>query len=135
MKLLRQAIEFTTLTLGKLKREQRCKVDPGLATEVNLGCGLAVATRWVNIDRSSNSLVANLVAFIHRLGYRVRGANRYYPEEVYCDLLGATGSSTMILPREYSSLTLSPITHIHYILSSISFGGMRSICRRKCTAS
>jgi len=88
MKLLRQTIELTTLTLGKLKRKQRCKVDPGQAVKVNLGCGLSVAPGWVNIDGSLNALVANLPAFIHRLAYRMTGANRYYTEEVYCDLLG-----------------------------------------------
>lgn len=88
MKLLRQTIEFTTLMLGKLKRNQRCKVSPTQTVKINLGCGLAVAPGWVNIDGSLNALVANLPAFIHRLAYRMTGANRYYTEEVYCDLLG-----------------------------------------------
>jgi predicted SAM-dependent methyltransferase len=87
MKLLRQTIEFTTLTLGKLKRKQRCTVDNGYPIKINLGCGLAVAPGWVNIDGSLNALVANLPALIHRLAYRMTGANRYYTEEVYCDLL------------------------------------------------
>lgn len=88
MKLLRQTIEFTTLTLGKLKRNQRCKVEIEQVVKVNLGCGLAVASGWVNIDGSLNALVANLPPFIHRLAYRMTGANRYYTEDVYCNLLG-----------------------------------------------
>jgi predicted SAM-dependent methyltransferase len=88
MKLLRQTIEFTTLTLGKLKRNQRCKVQLGQVVKVNLGCGLAIASGWVNIDGSLNALVANLPPFIHRLAYRMTGSNRYYTEDVYCNLLG-----------------------------------------------
>jgi predicted SAM-dependent methyltransferase len=88
MKLLRQTIEFTSHTLGKLKRNQRCKLEPGQIVKVNLGCGLAVAPGWVNIDGSLNALVANLPAFIHRVAYRMTGANRYYTEGVYCKLLG-----------------------------------------------
>jgi SAM-dependent methyltransferase len=89
MKLLRQTIELTTLVLGKLKRKQRCSVDPRQTVKVNLGCGLAIAPGWVNIDGSLNALVANFPAFIHRLAYRLTGAKHYYSEDVYCDLLGS----------------------------------------------
>lgn len=89
MKLLRQTIELTTTMLGRFKRNQRCKVDSRQAVKVNLGCGLAVAPGWVNIDGSLNALVANLPAFIHRFAYRMTGANCYYTKEVYCNLLAA----------------------------------------------
>lgn len=88
MKLLRQTIELVTLTLGKIKSGQRCRVDKSRPVKVNLGCGLAVAPGWVNIDGSLNALVANLPLVMHKLAYRMTGANRYYTESVYCDLLG-----------------------------------------------
>lgn len=55
--------------------------------KVNLGCGLAVAKGWTNVDASLNALVASWPGFFHRLLYRFSGANRYYSLSDYCALL------------------------------------------------
>lgn len=90
MSVLRSIIEVTTATACRLKRGQRVRVVPdsrdGLV-KVNLGCGLAVATGWINVDASLNAMVAGWPRPLHRVLYRLSGANRYYAEDVYCDLL------------------------------------------------
>lgn len=89
MKLLRRMVDGVTLFLGRLKRRQRKTLPVGYAfpIKVNLGCGLAVASGWINIDGSLNAVVANLPGVFHRLAYRLTGANRYYSEQEYCQLL------------------------------------------------
>jgi SAM-dependent methyltransferase len=55
--------------------------------KVNLGCGLAVAKGWSNVDASLNALVASWPRVLHKLLYRLSGSNRYYSLDQYCDLL------------------------------------------------
>jgi len=55
--------------------------------KLNLGCGLAVAKGWINVDGSLNALAASWPRSVHQLLYRVSGANRYYTCEEYCALL------------------------------------------------
>lgn len=90
MKFLRRVVDATTLLLGNLKTRQRKGIPAGYTspTKVNVGCGLAVAEGWVNIDGSLNALIANLPRPFHRLAYRLTGASRYYSEQEYCRLLG-----------------------------------------------
>ena len=90
MRLFRRIVDGTTLLLGHIKRRQRKKVPVAYTspTKVNIGCGLAIAAGWVNIDGSLNALIANLPGSIHRLAYRLTGASRYYSEQEYCRLLG-----------------------------------------------
>lgn len=89
MKLLRRMVNNSSLFLGKLKRNQRIRLPEDRSIiKVNLGCGLAVAPGWINIDGSLNALVATLPRFSYRLFYRLTGANRYYSETEYCRLLG-----------------------------------------------
>ena len=88
MSLPRKILDTLTLAIGYYKRGRRILLrDPG-GVKLNLGCGLAVAPGWVNIDGSPNALIAGLPPFLHRLAYRLTGANRYYTEEQYCRLLG-----------------------------------------------
>lgn len=84
----RKILDTFTLTLGYLKRGRRISSRPEGIVKLNLGCGLAVAPGWVNIDGSPNALIAGLPPFFHHLAYRLTGANRYYSEEEYCLLLG-----------------------------------------------
>jgi predicted SAM-dependent methyltransferase len=88
MNILRQTIEFTTRIVCKFNRKRRYKVEVGPAVKVNLGCGLAVAPGWINIDGSLNALVANWPKILYPLAYRMTGAKCYYTKDVYCDLLG-----------------------------------------------
>lgn len=90
MNFIRSLIDFSTTAIGRMRRGQRIipKKDSrdGLV-KVNLGCGLAVAQGWINVDASLNALVASWPRAVHKLLYRLSGANRYYSLEQYCDLL------------------------------------------------
>jgi predicted SAM-dependent methyltransferase len=89
MRLLRRIVETSTQLIGRLKRNQRKSIPPQFSpVKVNLGCGLAVTSGWVNIDGSLNALISTLPRPLHRLAYRLTGASRYYSEEEYCRLLG-----------------------------------------------
>ena len=88
MRLLRRIVETSTQLVGLLKRNQCKSVSLKFSqVKVNLGCGLAVTNGWVNIDGSLNALVSTLPQILHRLAYRLTGANRYYSEDEYCRLL------------------------------------------------
>lgn len=87
MKLARVLIEFTNQTLGRLKAKRRIDLGAQDDLRLNLGCGLAVTKGWLNIDGSPSALIAGMPTFVHRLMYRMTGANRYYSEETYCALL------------------------------------------------
>jgi predicted SAM-dependent methyltransferase len=88
MRLLRRFVESSTQLIGRLKRSQQKSIPPQFSSaKINLGCGLAVTTGWVNIDGSLNALVSTLPRPLHRLAYRMTGANRYYSEAEYCRLL------------------------------------------------
>lgn len=54
---------------------------------VNLGCGLAVAPGWVNVDASLNALFSGAPGWFLDMLYRLSGANRYYSKDVYRALL------------------------------------------------
>jgi predicted SAM-dependent methyltransferase len=88
--MMRWLIDTATLMLGRLRRGQRVPVtaDPadGLV-KVNLGCGLAVAPGWINVDASLNAVLANLPRALLPLAYRLSGSNRYYTREQYIGLL------------------------------------------------
>lgn len=88
MSLTRKLLDAFTLTLGYIKRGRRIALRDQGTVKLNLGCGLAVAPGWINIDGSPNALIAGLPAIFHRLAYRLTGANRYYTEAEYCRLLG-----------------------------------------------
>lgn len=88
--ILRWCIEIITRALCYFKR--RVRVSPhalgqdGLI-KVNLGCGLAVAEGWINVDASLNALVASWPSAVHKMLYRLSGANQYYSLSDYCALL------------------------------------------------
>ena len=88
MSAARKLIDSFTRSLGYLKRNRQISVDGRGPVKLNLGCGLAVATDWLNVDGSPNALIATLPSGFHRLAYRLTGANRYYSEDEYCRLLG-----------------------------------------------
>jgi predicted SAM-dependent methyltransferase len=54
---------------------------------LNLGCGLAVAKGWINIDASFNALIASWPGAAHDFFYRFTGSNRYYTNDEYRKLL------------------------------------------------
>lgn len=90
MSFIRSLIDFSTAVIGRMRQGQRITPEKdsrdGLV-KVNLGCGLAVAKGWINVDASLNALVASWPRAAHKLLYRLSGSNRYYSLEQYCDLL------------------------------------------------
>lgn len=89
MRLVRRAIDAGTFTLGWLRRKRRIKLDKAERPVcINLGCGLAVAPGWINIDGSLNALIASMPSAFHKLAYRFTGASAYYTREKYLALLG-----------------------------------------------
>jgi predicted SAM-dependent methyltransferase len=88
LKLLRYVVDNSSLLLGKLKRKQRVVIPRcNSVVKINIGCGLAVAPGWINIDGSFNAVVANFPPFFHRIAYNFSGASRYYTEVEYYRLL------------------------------------------------
>lgn len=88
--MMRWLIDTATLTLGRLRRGRRVQAtaDPvDGKVKVNLGCGLAVAPGWINVDASLNAVLANLPRALLPLAYRLSGSNRYYTREQYIGLL------------------------------------------------
>ena len=89
MRILRRAVDGGTTLLGKLKRSRRVAIPSSYDTvKVNIGCGLAVAPGWINIDGSFNAIVASLPRIFHKWAYRFTGASQFYTEGEYCKLLG-----------------------------------------------
>jgi predicted SAM-dependent methyltransferase len=77
------------LSFSRLLARFRGPIEIGTPTvKVNLGAGLAVAPGWVNVDGSFNALLANFPSLFHRLAYRLSGANRYYSQQEYLNILG-----------------------------------------------
>jgi SAM-dependent methyltransferase len=90
MSIVRIVIDKTVDAVGFLTQARR--VQPRVKREgdracVNLGCGLAVATGWVNVDASLNAFFAGAPKAVLRILYRLSGANRYYSEHEYSRLL------------------------------------------------
>lgn len=88
--LIRSLIDGITGILGVMTRGRRllpAALAGSVDVKVNLGCGLAVAPGWWNVDASLNALVAGAPLFFLRIMYRISGASRYYTEDQYCTLL------------------------------------------------
>lgn len=90
MSLIRSFVDIATAAIGRMRRGNRIfpeKDSRDNCVKVNLGCGLAVAHGWTNVDASLNALVASWPRLAHKLLYRVSGSNRYYSQDRYCELL------------------------------------------------
>lgn len=88
MRMIRLVIDSVTRVIGYVRRHRRIRPNNACGiVKINLGCGLAVAKTWINVDGSLNALVASWPRAVHRLLYRASGSNRYYTCEQYCSLL------------------------------------------------
>lgn len=89
MKILRWIVDCTTISLGKIKKNQKINlaINEYPIIKLNLGCGLAIAPNWINVDGSFNAFVATLPNFLHKTAYKLSGAKKYYSEVEYCQLL------------------------------------------------
>lgn len=90
MSMIRAVIDETVDVAGFVLRSRRThpkvRIGDGRVC-VNLGCGLAVAPGWINVDASLNALFAGAPSLMLRQLYRLSGANRYYAEQEYVRLL------------------------------------------------
>ena len=90
MSISRKIIDRTVGILGSLLQWRVIKnpqANPMGKVCVNLGCGLAIAPGWINVDASLNALFGGAPNGILGILYRVSGANRYYTKAEYCRLL------------------------------------------------
>lgn len=90
MGILRSIIDFSSVGLGKLRRNRLLIAKKDAAdglVKINLGCGLRVAAGWLNLDASLNALFGSWPSWLHGAMYHLSGANRYYSKNEYCDLL------------------------------------------------
>ncbi|MFN4351163.1 MAG: class I SAM-dependent methyltransferase [Hylemonella sp.] len=90
MSVIRAVIDKTVDVAGLVLQGRRVhptvRIGDGRVC-VNLGCGLAVAPSWINVDASLNALFAGAPNLVLRQLYRLSGANRYYSEQEYVRLL------------------------------------------------
>jgi len=87
MDILRKIIDAITKLLGFIKRNRRLIPKKTPTIKINLGCGLAVAKGWINIDGDLNALISAWPNWVHRVMYYLSGARQYYTAEKYCRLL------------------------------------------------
>ena len=90
MRFVRTVIDSSVSLLGRALGHRRMVPDRAIADGrvcINLGCGLTVATGWINVDASLNALFSGSSVELLKLLYRVSGANRYYSCDDYCRLL------------------------------------------------
>lgn len=90
MNLARYVIDQSVSCMGFLLRGRKISHFPARQDGrvcVNLGCGLAVAPDWVNVDASLNALFSGAPGWCLDMLYRLSGASRYYSKEVYRALL------------------------------------------------
>lgn len=88
--MLRSFIDFSITILGKIKSNQKISLLQDLhdgLVKINLGCGLHVASGWLNIDGSLNALIASWPNWTHRMAYRFSGSHSYYSIDEYCRVL------------------------------------------------
>lgn len=86
MTMARRIVDGLTIAAGRLRRGRRARIGEGVV-KANLGCGLAIAPGWLNIDGSFNALIASGPRLLHHLAFRFSGARQYYEEARYCGLL------------------------------------------------
>ena len=90
MSIVRFVIDKSVNILGYFLKDRKIAIPYKNQDErvcVNLGCGLAVAPGWINVDASLNALFAGAPVILLNFLYRISGSNRYYTREVYTSLL------------------------------------------------
>jgi predicted SAM-dependent methyltransferase len=134
MRMIRFLIEGSTKYICKFKRNSRVKTSPKEEVKINLGCGLAVAEGWFNVDGSLNALIASFPAFFHRTAYRATGANLYYSRDQYCDLLRkhrfVHHNLAYGIPFHDASVDFVYSSHfLEHLHKDEAFGLLREACR------
>lgn len=84
---LRKLIDGLVGVCGFTLANRRISLSKNSVVKVNLGCGLALAPNWVNVDASLNAFFAGRWKWLIRILYRISGANRYYSLAQYTAIL------------------------------------------------
>lgn len=86
-RLARHLVNDATRLIGWSKRKQRIRLPVNGPVKVNLGCGLQVASGWLNIDGSLNALVSATPQWMQSIAYKLSGARQFYSQDYYRDTL------------------------------------------------
>ena len=54
--------------------------------KVNIGCGLAVAEGWINIDDGILAFIATCPACIHKFIYKLTNSQKWYSRKQFCNI-------------------------------------------------
>ena len=71
----------------KWKINQKLNTNGHEIVALNLGCGLEVHNKWINIDGSFNAFLSHFPEVIVRLAYKFTGSRSYYSEEEYLKII------------------------------------------------
>ena len=74
------------LFFAYLKRNKKIKVKDELV-KLNLGSGLQVAPKWINIDGSFNAFFAKFPQIIKKIAYKISNVNKNYTLKEYLLIL------------------------------------------------
>jgi SAM-dependent methyltransferase len=84
--IVRQLVDLSSRCAAIAKRWRVVQAnDP--VVKVNLGCGLAVAPGWYNVDASINALLAGSPVAVLNAMYRLSGARNWYSRDQYVGIL------------------------------------------------
>lgn len=83
----RKLIDSMVRVFGFILANRKIKLTGDSSIKVNLGCGLAVAPGWINVDASLNAMFAGPWIWLIKLMYRISGSNRYYTLDQYTNIL------------------------------------------------
>lgn len=83
----RKIIDSMVGVFGFILANRKINLTGDSVIKVNLGCGLALAPGWINVDASLNAMFAGPLTWLIKLMYRISGANRYYTLEQYTSIL------------------------------------------------
>ena len=115
MRILRRAIEGSIYLFGRVRKRRRIAISiSDEFVKVNIGCGLAVAPGWINIDGSFNALVANIPESLRAVCYRFTGSKHYYSKEEYLNIL----RNNRFIHHDLSFGLPLPDVSVQYIYSS-----------------
>jgi len=85
-KTVRRLFDSSNYYIAYFKRYRKIRPDAS-TVKINLGCGLTVASGWINIDGSLNSLFAKWPTPVLRTLYRASGSKQWYTQEQYVRII------------------------------------------------
>ncbi|MGZ5561984.1 MAG: class I SAM-dependent methyltransferase [Halobacteriota archaeon] len=85
-KIVRRVLDTGNAYVTLLKKHRIVK-PRSTSVKINLGCGLAVAPGWLNIDASLNSLFARWPTPVLKALYQASGARQWFTQEQYLRII------------------------------------------------